>query len=192
MSPSDHPSGPLDWARRLAAMLARIHSIPCDHARPFLLDANAEATWFLRAGGVPEFMQAHPDGAMVWQAVHDRMPGIQPVAPALVHLDYWRGNVLWEEGQIAAVVDWEEAGYGDPGIDVAYCYMEMAIMGMVEASVEFLRVYEAQTGQVANLGFWELAAAARPMTDMAGWITDPSMGERFRQFIVEARRNAGC
>jgi aminoglycoside phosphotransferase (APT) family kinase protein len=191
MSPSDHPSGPLDWARSLATMLARIHSIPCDNARSLLLDANSEATWFLRSGAVPEYMDTHPDGAMIWQAVHDLLPNIQQVEPALVHLDYWRGNVLWDQGQITAVVDWEEAGYGDPGIDVAYCYMEMVIMGMIEASEEFLSIYEAEMGQVVNLGFWELAAAARPMTDIAGWITEPSKGKRFRQFIADARGRVG-
>jgi aminoglycoside phosphotransferase (APT) family kinase protein len=184
MSPSDHPAGPLTWARSLATMLARIHSIPCASAKRFLLDANAEATWFLRFGSVPDDMDAHPDGAMVWHAVHDLLPHIQQVEPALVHLDYWRGNVLWDRGQITAVVDWEEAACGDPGYDVAYCRMEMVIMGMTEASEEFLSAYEAKMGrQVVNLGFWELAAAARPMTDIAGWITEPSKGKRFRQFI---------
>lgn len=189
MSPSD----PLNWARALAVMLARIHSIPCDKAaKRFLLDANSEAVWFLRSGVVPDYMSAHPDGALVWQAVRDLLPNIQQIEPALVHLDYWRGNILWDRGRITAIVDWEEAGYGDPGIDVAYCHMEMFIMGMREASDEFLKAYEAEMGQqAANLGFWELAAAARPMTDIAGWITEPSKGERFRQFIANARRRAG-
>lgn len=43
------------------------------------------------------------------------------VALALVHLDDWRGNVLWDRGQTTAVVDWEEAACGDPVVDVAYC-----------------------------------------------------------------------
>lgn len=191
MSPSD----PVVWARDLAVMLARIHSIPChEAAKSFLLDGNSEATWFLRDGIVPEYMNAHPDGAMVWQMVNDLQPDLEQVEPSLVHLDYWRGNILWGQGQmmITAVVDWEEAAYGDPGIDVAYCYMELVIMGMIEASNQFLKVYEAEMGRpVANLGFWELAAAARPMFDIAGWITEPSKGENFRQFIANARKRVG-
>ena len=134
MLPSEHPSSPLEWARLLATMLAQIHSIPCHDARDFLLDANAEATWFLRSGVIPGYMRAHPDGQVVWQTVHDLLPTIQRVEPALVHLDYWRGNLLWKQGQIAAVVDWEEAAYGDPAVDVAYCRMEMVIMGMTRES----------------------------------------------------------
>ena len=192
MSPSDHPAGSLEWARSLATMLARIHSVPCVSAKGFLLDANSEATWFLHPGLVPGYMNAHPNGSMLWHAVHNLLPVLQPVEPGLVHLDYWRGNVLWDQGQITAVVDWEEAAYGDPAIDVAYCRMEMIITGMIAEANEFLRVYEAEIGQrVLNLGFWELAAAARPMTDIAAWITEPSKGQRFRQFIADAKRKAG-
>ncbi|MBN1584331.1 MAG: phosphotransferase [Anaerolineae bacterium] len=186
MSPLD----PQAWARTLATMLAKIHSVPCDAAaRQFLLDANIEATWFLHAGAVPDYMRAHPDGATVWQAIHDRFPGIQEVKPALVHIDYWPGNVLWEGEQITAVVDWEEAAYGDTGIDVAYCRMNMFLDGLDQAAGEFLSAYEAERGPVANLAFWELAAAARPMIDPEGWeITEPAKGNRFRQFIRHAKQ----
>jgi aminoglycoside phosphotransferase (APT) family kinase protein len=187
------PSEPVAWARALAAMLARIHAVPCDAAtQRFLLDADAEATWFLRDGTVPDYMAAHPDGAAVWQQVHDLSPNRQPVEPALVHIDYWPGNVLWHQGQIAAVVDWEEAAYGDPAIDVAYCRMEFFLSGMDHVADEFLATYEASVGHpVANLGFWELAAAARPMFHAEGRITESPAREAFRSFIAAASRRAG-
>jgi aminoglycoside phosphotransferase (APT) family kinase protein len=187
------PSDPVGWARALAVMLARIHAVPCDAAtQSFLLDADAEATWFLRAGAVPDYMAAHPDGAAVWQQVHDLSPNRQPVEPALVHIDYWPGNVLWHQGQIVAIVDWEEAAYGDPAIDVAYCRMELCLSGMGPVADEFLATYEASVGQpVANLGFWELAAAARPMFHAEGRITKSPTREEFRSFIATASRRVG-
>jgi aminoglycoside phosphotransferase (APT) family kinase protein len=188
------PPDPLAWARALATTLARIHSIPCDAtAQSFLLDANPEAVWFLRSGVVPDYMSAHPDGASVWQMVHDLWPHIRQVPTTLVHLDYWPGNVLWARGQITAVVDWEEAAYGNPGIDVAYLCMNLSLEGMDRAADAFLRAYEAQAGRVANLGFWELAAAARPMIDPEDWrITASPARERFRRFIADAMGRAGC
>ncbi len=58
------PPEPLPWARKLAVMLAKIHAIPLDDAcRSFLLDANAEATWFLKAEAAPEYMRAFPTAA---------------------------------------------------------------------------------------------------------------------------------
>jgi len=186
------PSDPVIWARSLAMMLARIHSVPCHTAaKSFLLDANSEASWFLRPGFVPDYMKAHPDGAAVWQTIHDLWPNIQQAPAGLVHIDYWSGNILWDAGRIVAVVDWEEAAYGDPGIDVAYCRMDMFLSGMSEAADEFLSAYETEMGwRVANLGLWELAAAARPMFNPEGWITESPAKERFSQFIADARKRA--
>jgi aminoglycoside phosphotransferase (APT) family kinase protein len=186
--PSNPPADSPGWVRALATMLTRIHSIFCDSTvQSFLLDANAEATWFARSKAVPDYMKAHPDGALVWKTVRDRLPDLQPVSPALVHIDYWPGNILWDQDRITAVVDWEEAAYGDPGIDVAYCRMQLALDGMDQAADEFLAVYEADMGPVANLGFWELAAAARPMLNPVGWVEESPARERFRQFIADAQ-----
>ena len=124
----------------------------------------------------------------MWRTVRDRLPGLRLASPALVHIDYWPGNILWDRGRITAVVDWEEAAYGDPGIDVAYCRMEMVLEGMGQAADEFLAVYEAEMGHVANLGFWELTAAARPMADPVGWVSESPEKKRFRQFIADAKK----
>jgi hypothetical protein len=76
---------------------------------------------------------------------------------------------------------------------VAYCRMDMFLNGIGRrAADEFLNVYEAEMGQrVANLGFWELAAAARPMHNPEGWITGSPAEERFGQFIADATERAG-
>jgi aminoglycoside phosphotransferase (APT) family kinase protein len=187
----DAPSEPLIWARKLAVMLAKIHAIPLDEvSRSFLLDANAEATWFLKSDSAPEYMQVYPGGADLWQALLDRVASRRPVPPALVHIDYWSGNILWYNEEISAVLDWEEAACGDPVIDVAYARMNMVLMGLPAAADEFLRIYETEIGRkVENLGFWEMAAAVRPMVDLPDWQVDrePKAG-RFQQFMGEARR----
>ncbi len=52
---------------------------------------------------------------------------------------------------------------------------------------------EAETGQrIANLAFWELAAAARPMAHPEGWqIIKPPHSDRLERFIAEAGERAG-
>ncbi len=187
------PPNPSRWARALAAMLARIHSIPCDEAaQRTLMDANTEAVWFLRSGTVPTYMGADPDGEKVWHTVRDVRPHIRHVPTALVHLDYWPGNILWERGRIAAVIDWEEAAYGDPAIDVAYCEMNLLLSGLRAAAEVFLDAYQAARGPVLNLGFWELAAAARPMIHPEEWeIMEPPKRDPFRQFIADAIDKSG-
>jgi aminoglycoside phosphotransferase (APT) family kinase protein len=188
------PSDPGPWAQALARTLVRIHAVPCSATgQSFLLDADSEAAWFLGSATPPEYVQAHPQGAAVWHVTRAHLPRLQETRPALVHLDYWPGNVLWQEDTISAVVDWEEAACGDPAIDVAYCRMNMALEGQAQAADEFLRTYEGETGRrVANLAFWELAAAVRPMFDPQGWqIAESPHRDRFAQFIQSARERIG-
>ena len=186
------PTQAAKWGEQAAAtasMLARIHSTPFTESdREFLMDDNVEVGWFIKDGTIPDYMQNDPDGAMVWHLVDEHLPKRIPAADRFLHTDYWSGNILWQGGQISAVVDWEEAGYGDPAADVGYCRMEYALEGLPDAADRFLQVYEAATGQtLENLALFELTAAARPMTNPAGWFTRPHMEDRFRRFIARAK-----
>jgi len=187
------PANPLDWARQLAVTLAKIHSIPCGtDGLTFLLDANAEATWFLQSDTAPGYMLKVPGGIQLWQVLLDAFPNLKTTPSGLVHIDYWSGNILWHENQISAVLDWEEAAYGDPVIDVAYARMNMILMGLNQAADDFLQIYEAEMGgRVQNLGFWELAAAVRPMLDPEEWKVTDTKGlykTVYQQFMIEARK----
>jgi aminoglycoside phosphotransferase (APT) family kinase protein len=180
---------PVQWAETLAKTLARIHKVPLNDAdTAFLLDGNSEVLWFLKSTAqMPPYISAHPKGSALWSAVVEHLPNLVKVAPALVHIDYWSGNILWDNGSISAVVDWEEAAQGDPGIDVAYCRMDMILCGLSEAADLFLATYEQEMGRpVANLGFWELAAAVRPMFSSDGWISESPAVERFADFVDAA------
>ena len=187
----DTISNPMDWARKLAYTLSNIHSIPCGkEEQSFLLRGNTEATWFLNSERPPAYMQAYPGGTELWQFLHEEWPKIQNVPPVLLHIDYWSGNILWHENEISAVIDWEEAAYGDPAVDVGYARMNMTMMGLADAAEEFLRTYEAETEKrLQNLGFWELAAAVRPMLNPHDWQIDRSPGQDiFLKFIEEAKK----
>lgn len=196
------PADPLRWARALATMLARIHAVPCQPPAECLLDGNSEAIWFALSDVAPDTLMAHEDGPLIWRAVRALHQQLHPVAAMLMHVDYWPGNILWQGEHISAVLDWEEASRGDPGYDVAYGYMNIYLLGLDAAAREFLEVYEVAAGHgVENLGFWELAVAARPMPDPARLIPQLSalgmppcapqiIRKRLRQFIAAACRHA--
>ncbi len=180
---------PLQWAEILAETLVRIHTIPINASYlSFLLDANSEVLWFLKSKDtIPQYISVHPKGVALWQAMIAYLPRQIRIEPALVHVDYWPGNILWEGETISAVVDWEEAAQGDPAIDVAYCRMDMILSGMIEAADKFLATYEKEMGKpVLNLGFWELAAAVRPMFNPDGWISESPARERFADYVDAA------
>jgi aminoglycoside phosphotransferase (APT) family kinase protein len=189
----DAPADPIDWARKLAKTLVKIHSIPCgQEEQKFLLKGNAEVSWFLNNDAPPNYMQDYAGGADLWHLMKKLYPKIESVPPALMHIDYWSGNILWHKNQISAVIDWEEAAYGDPACDVAYARMNIVLMNLPEAADEFLRVYESEMGKkLKNLGFWELAACVRPMTDPVDWRVNGNDGQNtsnFLQFIEDAKK----
>ncbi|KDF01317.1 acyl-CoA dehydrogenase [Mycolicibacterium aromaticivorans JS19b1 = JCM 16368] len=64
------------------------------------------------------------DPALVpgWQQVAAalRVASPPPTAPAIVHGDFRLGNLLADEGDITAVIDWEIWSVGDPRVDVGW------------------------------------------------------------------------
>jgi hypothetical protein len=85
----------------------------------------------------------------------------------------------------------KEATYGDGASDVTYCRMDMVLSGKGDMADSFLQAYERVVGySVANLGFWELAAAVRPMFQSEGWISESPFRERFAQFVDAALRKS--
>ncbi|MDE2852909.1 MAG: aminoglycoside phosphotransferase family protein [Chloroflexota bacterium] len=191
-APIEPPTEAMRWgelAEANARMLARIHQTPFSEAdKRFLMDDNVEVAWFIKDGRIPDYMRADADGEMVWQLVNERWGRWKPVEPRFAHTDYWSGNILWHGGDISAVVDWEEAGYGHPAADVAYARLEYFLEGLPAAAEAFLRAYEAEAGwSLEELALFELAASARVMTDPAGWFTRPHMEARYRRFIAGAK-----
>lgn len=53
----------------------------------------------------------------VYERVHELIPS--PNAPALIHGDLWAGNILWNAGRPAALID-PAVYYADPEIELAF------------------------------------------------------------------------
>lgn len=69
----------------------------------------------------------------------DYLPKQIQVEPSLVHIDYWPGNILGYGNDLGGG-RLGRSGAGDPGIDVAYCRMEITLSGMGEAAEQFLEI----------------------------------------------------
>ncbi len=182
------------WGKRApetARMLAQIHQTTFTESdKAYLMDDNIEVAWFIKDGEIPDYMRRDPDGEMVWRLVNAHWGRWQRMESRFAHTDYWSGNILWQGEAISAVVDWEEAGYGHPAADVAYCRMEYFLKGLPQAADEFLRAYEAAASwTLTDLPLFELAASARAMTNASGWFTHLHMEERFRRFVASAKAN---
>ena len=69
--------------------------------------------------------------------------------------------------------------------------MNMYLRGIKEAADIFLDYYEAESGRVENLGFWELACAARPLPGPALWLPEYYEAEDVRAIVNRAETDFG-
>lgn len=99
-------------------------------------------------------------------------------ATVLRHGDFWPGNVLWRDGEIVGIVDWEEALLGEPLADLAICRLDLWWVLGRDAALDFTRRYQALTGiDLKGLPYWDLCASLRPITNLHEWAPSyPDLG----------------
>ncbi len=192
------------WTDQLAAALLRIHRAPIDTVDlPFLPAPGQLAAGRLNPASEHRgAVRMHGLGEAVLDALHAGLPALEPVPAVLVHGDYWAGNTLSRAGRVVAVVDWDDAALDEPGLDVGYCRMDLAMLGQPGAPDLFLRAYERHAGApVANLAFWDLFAALAALPNPERWlpgyhglgradITPDEMRRGLDAFIRDALRHA--
>jgi aminoglycoside phosphotransferase (APT) family kinase protein len=135
------------------------------------------------------------DDSLSEGAIRDALVAAWPLPrrnrPALLHGDYWPGNILWQDGRLVAIVDWEDAARGDPLADLANSRLEVLWAFGIEAMRLFTHHYRATTAlDVANLPYWDLYAALRPASKLSTWglddATETAMREGHGLFVAQA------
>jgi aminoglycoside phosphotransferase (APT) family kinase protein len=195
------PKDPKSWAKQLARTQAAIHSVLPeqlgDVGRPAEFGADPEVRW-------DRWTEAMAGSGLLTRRIEAAMARVSPEVRAslfcLIHGDYWAGNTIWTRGRLRAVVDWEDAGFGSRGYDVAYCRLDIALSVGRRAADDFLASYREASGLAMDgQWFWDLMAADRPMPDPSVWIpawhalghrslTPPLVRRRLRAFIERAAR----
>jgi aminoglycoside phosphotransferase (APT) family kinase protein len=110
--------------------------------------------------------------------------------PALLHGDFWPGNLLWKDGKLVAVIDWEDAEVGNPLADFAISRLDILWIFGLDALHAFTERYQSLvTLDFSQLAYWDLFAALRPASRIAAWAAGwPQLG---RSDITEATMRAG-
>lgn len=187
--------------RQLAAQLARIHSVDCSKLDLAFLPKQA-ASFAGRFGDRPPHVDRSLDEGRIRDTLEAAWPFPQRNADALLHGDYWPGNILWRDGRLAAVIDWEDAALGDPLIDLAISRLDLLWIFGAEAMHAFTRHYQSLMAlDYTSLPYWDLSAALRLVrlagADLPGWaaffepfgrpdITEQTIRAHYRQFIAQA------
>lgn len=99
----------------------------------------------------------------VRRALESRGPMNSGNAEVLRHADLWPGNVLWKDGEVAAVVDWENVCVGDPLADLSICRLDLLWILGWEAMEDFTRHYLDRADLDSTLlPYFDLVASLRP------------------------------
>jgi aminoglycoside phosphotransferase (APT) family kinase protein len=190
------PHNLADYLTQMARALVRLHTLPVDDFA-FLPDQRVYVERALQPDRRPS--EADPLQASVWAAAHDRWSKVarNNERRAVLHGDYWPGNLLWSRQRLVGIVDWEQPRLGDPTKDVATCRGDLSILFGLEAADAFLQAYLTAGGSVDNLDFWDLLIATWAVREIGGWATvyprlgrpdlTPALAERrIRQFATRA------
>lgn len=158
---------------RLGAELARLHRvrppvagldfIPVP-AGPAALARVAEYRRHLDAMGSAECVL---EWALAWLERH----APAPVPPRLLHGDFRTGNYLVHRGELAAVLDWEFAAFGDPLEDLGWMLGRYWRFGAYEREAggigsreSLFAGYEAEAGHPIDrsaVPYWEVMGTVR-------------------------------
>jgi aminoglycoside phosphotransferase (APT) family kinase protein len=198
-------SGPHEaLAERLGRELGRLHRIrpplplaflgapPADVAVARLADYRARLDAMGESRPVAE-----------WAMRRLARPAPKSLPPVLSHGDFRTGNFLVAAGRLAAVLDWEFAGWGDPDEDLGWfcsrCWRfgaDEREAGGIAPRAAVLRGYEGETGRVVEpdrLRYWEAMAALKWLV-IALLQRDRFLrqGERSLDLALTGRRAAAC
>lgn len=124
--------------------LSELTGWPAEHAQR-MLDATAPAS-----------------SAALLQLADDRVRAVDrpAVATVFVHGDVHHGNMLWDGDTCLALIDWKDAGAGDPGVDLGELRKQVAIQYGLGAPEHVLEGWQAETGREAtNVAYWDAVAA---------------------------------
>lgn len=171
--PDYAPADAVQLAAQSATQLARIHQIDGS-----TLSFLPRQTTFAEQYATPSARDESQLERRIRKILRDA--GSQPSLnrPVLLHGDFWPGNLLWKDGELAAVVDWEDAHIGDPLADFAISRLDIRLIYGIEAMQAFTECYQSLSAiDYTHLPYWDLCAALRAAPNLALWASGfPQLG----------------
>jgi aminoglycoside phosphotransferase (APT) family kinase protein len=155
--------------RGLADQLVLIHDVDGDHPDFAALPRRTNQVGAYLAAPPPDLDQSLREGE-VRSALEDRWPPDPPAHAALLHGDFWPGNVLWDGDAVCGVVDWEDAAVGDPLADVGITRLDVLwAYGQTAMDAFTARYCDLREVDARRLPLWDLVAALRPAGELSLW-----------------------
>lgn len=170
----------------MAATLARLHTVPTDG----LPELPA------RLDPLPELFDYLPENDPN-RALRDHLAECGDSAytgePVLLHGDFWPENLLWRDGRLVAILDWEDAALGDPLSDVASCGLELDWRYGRAAARRFTQAYgRLRLVEPRRLALWQVYVASAGAHFMGRWGLEPDREAQMRRKAEALVRDAAA
>ena len=166
--PEFAPANMSDFLLQFATQLSRIHEVDGSRLDLSFLP-KIENRYAQRLREPLTQVDESIDEAHIRDVLKAAWPFPQRNPSVLLHGDFWPGNLLWKDGQLVGVIDWEDAAVGDPLADLANSRLEILWAFGSEAMQRFTQQYQALTAlDFSNLPYWDLCAALR-LAQFAEW-----------------------
>jgi aminoglycoside phosphotransferase (APT) family kinase protein len=192
-------AGDLDVITGMARALAAIHRVPVSIEALAFLERDQSRIERLLARELPPDNIDHLPAARIRDALAAAGPDASTLGdrPILLHGDFWPGNILWHNGSVRAILDWEDANLGNPLRDLANLRLELYWAAGEQAMRHVTVQYAAQMHQDAHeltqdLARWDLLVALKPMGAIADWGLEPADEAAMRQAHHEFVEDALC
>ena len=177
----------------VAENLAKIHSVNTCH--PAMKFMNPSPINVRPVGGaMNEVLQE----SKIRSALESRIGRVVENKHTFRHGDFWPGNMVWKDGELSAVIDWEETSIGDPLFDVSIARLDILWAYGPEAMKIFTEVYQSRMDiDFSILPYWDLRVSLRPISSIEEWavsfpqlgrpdVTEQTMTEGHRWFVDSA------
>lgn len=160
-------------AESLGAQLAAIHAIRPGIGELDFLGEPPKNAAVRDIKGYRKYLDSlsHGYAGIEWGLRWAERHAPSPVKAVMVHRDFRTGNYMVESGEVAGILDWEFADWGDPMSDVGWfcaaCWrfgQEDQEAGGIGERGAFYRGYERTSGrriEPDRVAFWEVMAHIR-------------------------------
>jgi aminoglycoside phosphotransferase (APT) family kinase protein len=197
-APDFAPASMSGMLEQMAVELVRLHALAVPPELGLLQRRTASFEQDFLA--VPEKPDLALDEPRIRSVLAELWPWEQKNPDVILHGDYWPGNLLWRNGRLVALLDWEEAALGDPLADLAIARLDLLWAFGDSAMEELTERYRALSHlDWQHLACWDLAVALRPMSNLHRWasayaappisrpdVTEASMRDGHRRFVQQA------
>jgi aminoglycoside phosphotransferase (APT) family kinase protein len=123
-----------------------------------------------------------------WTALLEVVADPAPPRPhVFLHRDFHPGNLVWDQQELAGVVDWAFACRGPAAIDIAHTRYNLALVDGVAAAESFLAAYAARSPSYEHHVWWDATEVLTWDDDFAGVVAFNSFGADLNVELLRSR-----